>query len=59
MPSEIAGTYTSADSGAVWRIARSGDGYALDVSGPLIAGGAPWTMTGVDRDTIEVTAAGG
>ena len=49
VPPEIVGTYTSADSGAVWRIARSGDGYALDVSGPLIAGGASWSMTGVDR----------
>ena len=48
VPSEVAGTYASADLGAVWRIARSGDGYALDVSGPLIAGGASWSMTGVD-----------
>jgi hypothetical protein len=58
VPPEIVGTYTSADSGAVWRIARSGDGYALDVSGPLIAGGAPWSIAGVDADTVEITAAG-
>jgi len=59
VPPEIDGTYGSADSGAVWRIARRGDGHALDVSGPLIAGGAPWSITGIDTDTIEVTAAGG
>jgi hypothetical protein len=58
VPPEIVGTYASADSGAVWRIARSGDGYALDVSGPLIAGGAPWSIAGVDADTVEITAAG-
>ncbi|HTE35254.1 MAG TPA: serine hydrolase domain-containing protein [Reyranella sp.] len=59
VPSEIVGTYTSTDSGAAWRIARSADGYTLDVSGPLIAGGASWTMTGVDPDTVEITGAGG
>ena len=59
VPAAIAGTYVSADSGATWRIARSGDGYALEVSGPLIAGGAAWPMTGVDPDTVEIDIAGG
>jgi len=58
VPPEIAGTYVSADSGAVWRIVRRGDSYTLDVSGPLIAGGAPWSIAGVDADTVEITAAG-
>jgi hypothetical protein len=58
VPAEIVGTYASAVSGGVWRIARSGDGYALDVSGPLITGGASWSMTGVDSGTVEITAAG-
>jgi CubicO group peptidase (beta-lactamase class C family) len=59
VPPEIAGTYTSADTAAIWRIARTVDGYALDVGGPMIAGGAPWSMTGVDADTVEITGAGG
>jgi hypothetical protein len=59
VPPEIAGSYASADSGAVWRIARSGDGYALAVGGPLIAGGASWTVAGVDSETVEITGTGG
>lgn len=59
VPPEIVGSYASADSGALWRIVRNGDGYALHVSGPLIAGGAPWSITGVDSDTVEIAAAGG
>ena len=55
VPSEIVGTYTSADSGAVWKIARD----TIAVSGPLIGGGAPWKIDGVDADTIEVTSPGG
>ncbi|WP_428669424.1 serine hydrolase domain-containing protein [Reyranella sp.] len=59
IPAAIVGTYTSADSGAVWRIGWSGEGYALNVSGPLIAGGPTWSMTGVDSGTVELTGAGG
>jgi len=56
---EVVGTFTSTDSGAVWRIARGRDGFTLHVSGPLIAGGAAWSMTGVDSDTVEIAGAGG
>ena len=60
MPAAIAGTYVSADCGATWRIcdatARTG---TIDVSGPLIAGGAPWTVRGLDADTVEVRSPGG
>ena len=58
VPAALAGTYTSADSGAVWRDARAATD-ALDVSGPLIAGGASWTVTGSTRDTVEITSPGG
>ncbi len=54
-PAAIAGTYVSADSGAVWKI----KGGEVEVSGPLIGGGAPWTVNGVDSDTVEIVGAGG
>ncbi len=59
VPPEIVGAYLSADSGAVWRIARSGDTYVLDVGGPLVAGGPPWSIAGIDADTVEITGAAG
>ncbi len=58
VPSAIAGTYVSADSGATWAVRRSGKDYVADVSGPLIAGGAPWRLNGVDTDTVEVVSPG-
>ncbi|HSI00051.1 MAG TPA: serine hydrolase domain-containing protein [Reyranella sp.] len=53
VPAALAGTYVSADSGAVWKI--SGD--SIEVSGPLTNGGA-WTMTGLDSDTVEIMTPG-
>ncbi len=53
-PASIAGTYASADSGAVWRIRRADDHYAADVSGPLVCGGASWPVRGLDADTVEI-----
>ena len=58
VPSAIVGTYVSADSGAIWQVRRSGKDYLADVSGPLIAGGAPWRFTGVDADIVEVVSPG-
>ena len=55
VPAALAGTYTSADSGAVWKIG----GDKMAVSGPLIGGGAPWTVSGLDGDTLEITSPGG
>lgn len=55
VPAALAGTYMSADSGAVWKIA----GDRIEVSGPLVGGGAPWTVGGVDPDTVEITGSGG
>ena len=54
-PAALAGTYTSTDSGAVWKI----NGDKVDVSGPLVGGGAAWTVTGLDGDTVEITSPGG
>jgi CubicO group peptidase (beta-lactamase class C family) len=54
LPATLAGTYVSADSGATWEIKRKGENWVADVSGPLIAGGAPWPVRGVDADTVEI-----
>jgi D-aminopeptidase len=58
VPAAIAGTYLSADSGATWHIRRGGADYAAAVSGPLIGGGAPWPVRGIDADTIEIETPG-
>jgi len=55
VPAALAGTYTSPDSGAVWTI----KGDKIEVSGPLVGGGAPWTVTGLDGDTVEIVSPGG
>jgi D-aminopeptidase len=59
VPAAIIGRYHSPDSVALWGIERSRGGYAIDVSGPLVSGGAPWTVNGVDSDTVEIVGAGG
>ena len=58
VPAAIAGTYFSTDSGASWHIRRGGADYTVAVRGPLIAGGAPWTVQGLDADTVEITTPG-
>ena len=55
-PVAIEGTYASADSGAVWHVRRGGRDFTIAVSGPLVAGGAPWTINGIDSDTIEIVS---
>ena len=51
--------YVSTDSGAIWKIQRSGEDWTVDVGGPLIAGGAPWSLHGIDSDTVEVESPAG
>ena len=58
-PTALAGTYVSTDTGAIWRIERKGDAWEMLVGGPLIAGGAPWTVQGIDDDTVEVASSAG
>jgi CubicO group peptidase (beta-lactamase class C family) len=58
VPAGLAGTYVSADSGAAWTIAAYGSDWSARVSGPLIAGGPPWPITGIDDDTVELTTPG-
>jgi hypothetical protein len=58
VPAAVAGTYVSADSGAIWKIERSGENWLAHVGGPLIAGGAPWPVRGIDADTVEVESPG-
>jgi CubicO group peptidase (beta-lactamase class C family) len=52
VPAALSGTYSSADSGAVWKVKDE----KIDVSGPLVGGGAPWTIAGIDADTVELTS---
>jgi CubicO group peptidase (beta-lactamase class C family) len=54
VPAAVAGTYASADSGAVWKI----KGNKVDVNGPLVGGGEPWTVNGLVADTIELVSPG-
>jgi CubicO group peptidase (beta-lactamase class C family) len=58
VPAAIAGRYVSADTGATWEIKRSGEDWAANVGGPLIAGGAPWPVRGIDADTVEIESPG-
>lgn len=58
VPAGIAGTYVSADCGAVWKIEKKGDRWAATVGGPLIAA-AHWPIEGIDGDTVEVVSPGG
>jgi CubicO group peptidase (beta-lactamase class C family) len=58
VPTALAGTYVSADSGAIWKIERSGEDWMAHVGGPLIAGGEPWPVRGIDTDTVEVESPG-
>lgn len=54
VPAALAGRYLSADCGASWMIEHNGGTWTMAVSGPLIAGGAPWIVRGLDADTIEI-----
>jgi len=58
-PAALAGLWRSADAGAEWRIARGTSGWEVAVSGPYAGGGAPWTLSGLDADTVEVTMPAG
>jgi D-aminopeptidase len=58
VPAAIAGRYVSADTGAAWEIKRSSEDWAAAVGGPLIAGGAPWPVRGIDADTVEIESPG-
>ena len=58
VPADLAGTYVSSDCAAVWRIGRDGKDWTMEVGGPLISGGAPWIVRGLDADTVEVESPG-
>ena len=38
---------------------RGGEDFTIGVSGPLIAGGAAWSLNGIDADTVEVVSPAG
>lgn len=59
VPADIAGTYVSPDSGAVWQVRRGGADYSVGVRGPLIAGGPAWSLAGLDDETVEVISPAG
>ena len=56
VPNELAGATSPPIAGAAWTIARDGETWTMAVSGPLIAGGPPWTARGLDADTIEIVS---
>lgn len=58
-PVAIEGVYVSPDSGAVWHVRRGGKDFTIAVSGPLVGGGAAWTVNGIDADTLEIVSPGG
>jgi len=58
VPADLAGTYVSSDCAAVWRISRDGKDWKMEVGGPLISGGAPWIVRGLDADTVEIESPG-
>jgi len=58
VPADLAGTYVSSDCAAVWRIGRDGKDWKMEVGGPLISGGAPWIVRGLDAETVEVESPG-
>ena len=58
VPAAIAGIFSSPDTGATWHIRRGGAGYTIAVYGPLVSGGAAWTVTGIDADTVEIISPG-
>ena len=58
VPAAIAGIYSSPDTGATWHIRRGGADYTMAVYGPLVSGGAPWTLAGIDIDTVEIVSPG-
>jgi CubicO group peptidase (beta-lactamase class C family) len=59
VPAAIEGIFSSPDTGATWHIRRGGKDFTMAVYGPLVSGGAPWTVAGLDTDTVEITSPGG
>ena len=57
VPAALAGSYVSADCGAAWEISDGGK-WSAAVRGPLIAGGPPWPIEGIDDDTVELKTPG-
>jgi D-aminopeptidase len=58
VPAAIAGIYSSPDTGATWHIRRGGADHTMAVYGPLVSGGAAWTLAGIDADTVEIVSPG-
>jgi D-aminopeptidase len=58
VPVAIEGIFSSPDTGAAWHIRRGGSDFTMAVYGPLVSGGAAWTLAGIDADTVEVISPG-
>lgn len=56
VPTAIEGIYGSPDSGATWHVRRGGKDFTVAVYGPLVSGGVPWTVNGLDGDTVEIVS---
>lgn len=58
VPAAITGIYSSPDSGAAWHVRRGGADYTIAVYGPLVSSSEPWTVNGIDGDTVEIVSPG-
>jgi D-aminopeptidase len=58
VPAAIEGIFSSPDTGGAWHIRRGGKDFTIAVYGPLVSGGAPWTVNGLDGDTVEIVSPG-
>jgi D-aminopeptidase len=58
VPAAIAGIYSSPDTGATWHVRRGGSDTTIAVYGPLVTGSEPWTINGIDADTVEIVGPG-
>ncbi len=58
VPAAIAGIYSSPDSGATWHVRRGGVDTTIAVYGPLVSSSEPWTVNGIDGDTVEIVSPG-
>jgi hypothetical protein len=57
-PADLAGRYHAADCAATWTVRQGKDGFAVDVSGPLVTGGMAWPIRGILGDLVEIESPG-
>ena len=58
VPAGIAGIFSSPDTGATWHVRRGGADTTMAVYGPLVTSSEPWSVNGIDGDTVEIVGPG-